>query len=350
MRTDEQESKFLTGKRRTSPVFDAIAKEMREMKFCIYAILFALFLVLIFILFLIKFMYLDSNSLPLDSNLLSTIREGDSPDSNLIPFVQGRDSAFHPGTQFELTTRDPSISPSFTTLIPSPSPSIAGVKCFPEAGSGLFENDKSIKKVVVDVGPHQTPMIPRDLDTGVILVEPNFHVYKELFDKFNDHPRIHLIHAALAGNPPRFSKFNIVSMDSAGSQSSSLAKPTSEEALPIKNVQITPTLPLSAVIAMIPESKFIELIKTDMQGFDLMGVRSAVECLHRVKQLKSEVWADGFNSYVGVENSLTEFKKTMESVGFDFKDCENGWTDTKHSMKELDCHWENPKLTAPNIV
>ena len=59
------------------------------------------------------------------------------------------------------------------------------MKCVPEKGSGLFEFDESIKKVWVDVGPHQTPIIPKEDDTGLILVEPNFHVYRELFDKFN---------------------------------------------------------------------------------------------------------------------------------------------------------------------
>merc|ERR1740129_2683832 len=124
-------------------------------------------------------------------------------------------------------------------------------------------------------------------------------------------------------------------MDSVGSQSSSLARPTSEKALPVKNMQITPTLPLS---------KIIESIKTDMQGFDLTGVRSALECLYRVKELKSEVWSDGFNSYVGVENSLSEFKKTMKAVDWNFIDCEKGWTDEANSQKELDCHWENPRF------
>merc|ERR1719316_823182 len=95
---------------------------------------------------------------------------------------------------------------------------------------------------------------------------------------------------------------------------------------------------LKELLDAIPEGKTITWLKTDMQGYDFTGIKSAGEAIKRVKKISSEVYKDGFPSYKGVHNELNkDWMPYMTKMGFKNTLCGDVFVKEKEGYHELDC-------------
>ena len=145
-----------------------------------------------------------------------------------------------------------------------------------------------ITKLWINVGSHVDPPMPPDAETAVLAIEPVLKTAAAI----EPHPNLYVVTAAIS-DTPSFAKFTIFNRG----MSSSLAEPVDPNIYwALKDggyppFSIVPVLTLDHLIASIPDSIRIELVKTDMQSFDLRAAKSAsLESLARVEKYQAEVY------------------------------------------------------------
>jgi len=101
---------------------------------------------------------------------------------------------------------------------------------------------------------------------------------------------------------------------------------------------------LKELLEAIPEQIPINFLKTDMQGHDLVAIKSAGNAIKRVSAVKSEVHKGNGTSYDGPDNSAESFGKYMKEMGF----LEIGKTCEMHTFKkkEADCYFVRPPQSS----
>ena len=157
--------------------------------------------------------------------------------------------------------------------------------------------------------------------------------------KIVKHERLYVITCAIADT----NRFQMMNLYNAGGLSSSLAKlnnegvwykkytdvdprkgfsarknPDFQEANKIYQPvrQIVPVYSLKTLLDAIPQRIQILELHTDMQGFDLIAVKSAERSIRRIPKLQTEVNINE-NAYQGVNNSFEEhWKPYMTSIGY----------------------------------
>merc|ERR1712060_570154 len=74
---------------------------------------------------------------------------------------------------------------------------------------------------------------------------------------------------------------------------------------------------METLIRSIPPNIDILHLKTDMQGFDFLAVKSAGKALCRIPTLVTELYVNGHAPYEGVENDLElQWKPYMAKMGY----------------------------------
>jgi hypothetical protein len=183
--------------------------------------------------------------------------------------------------------------------------------------AGLITVPKFVKKLMINIGSWKDPPISSDPDTYTIAIEPQLKTAM----KIADHPRLFIVTAAVSNVE------GLAFMHAYGSwgESSSLTPANKSEpwgydwAVAPQGYpafQYVPVLSLRTILESIPESVEITQLKTDMQGQDFAAISHAGKSLRRVQSVLSEVYCNGFQTYEGVKNDLSDFQAFMPTVGF----------------------------------
>lgn len=193
-----------------------------------------------------------------------------------------------------------------------------------------------VRSVWINVGPHKSPIIPPE-GFGLVLVEPNYGIYKKLVERFDGDKDKIIINAAIS-NDVGVARFGVMG---PGGQSGSLSKPKDPTRKWAKEVDrfFVPVLTLRHILDMIPANITIEFLKTDMQGHDLNAIKSAGESLKRVRKSLHEVSADGKETYADTDNFKSSWFEYMEKMKFDNEWCKKNFKDK--NLLELDCQFIN---------
>jgi len=119
----------------------------------------------------------------------------------------------------------------------------------------------------------------------------------------------------------RFRRMGLDSME----ESSSLSDPTATQNWNSADagVEYTPVTTMAIILDSIPLNIQVAEILTDVQGYDLMCVKSAGDRIKRTPKLQSEVTvAGGKELYKGTANRLdTDWTPYMKSMGFKVLQC-----------------------------
>jgi len=84
---------------------------------------------------------------------------------------------------------------------------------------------------------------------------------------------------------------------------------------------MVPTLSMKQLLEAIPDDITIDYMKTDMQGWDLVSLKSAGTVLRRVKTLMCETYQPGYIAYDNCpDNMIESYKQYMPTVGFKLTD------------------------------
>ena len=191
-----------------------------------------------------------------------------------------------------------------------------------------------IKAVIINIGCNMDPpMPPTNESIAVIAVEPVLGTANMIAK----HPRLFVITCAIADYP----RFQTLHLYNIGGKSSSLSELTDKRVWYKKftNVnpylkkrdeeykaarkqfqpvmQIVPVMPLHMLLQAIPLHVEIQLLITDMQGYDFVAIQSAGTSLLRVPYLRTEVHLSDNHAYVNVTNDLERhWKPHMKEMGY----------------------------------
>ena len=184
---------------------------------------------------------------------------------------------------------------------------------FPEAGQ-KFRIPSGKKTVEINIGANKSPIKATNSEVFLILVEPSRSIAPELKKK---DPCATVLQVAISNFTGTAVFHNYATNSQA---SSSLSEPVlKNKHLPqykgeiVYNVSV---YTLKELLQAIPEELHISFLKTDMQGYDLVAIKSAGKALRRVHRVFSEIFADGKPRYKGVDNSYTSFTQYMREIGF----------------------------------
>lgn len=162
------------------------------------------------------------------------------------------------------------------------------------------------KSITLDIGTNSNPILPLKSAgpcSKVLAFEP---IVPETIPK---HPQLVVIPAAVS-NENSLSTMNVYNV---GGVSSSLGKVNKDAAWNSNEnrgePKVVPVLTMLDVLTAIPQDITIDMIDTDMQGFDFTAISSAMEEIKArgVKYLKTEVYMNNINyGYQGAKNDLCE--------------------------------------------
>lgn len=199
-----------------------------------------------------------------------------------------------------------------------------------------IELPDSCSKVMINVGTNKSPIDEAE-DSCRILIDPLPSITDDLQKRFDGDDKVKVYQTAISD----FSGTAPFHVYQDGGDASSLSPPKA-----VHNGWFTgnndkgtievPVNTMKDLIDAIPKDKEISILKTDMQGNDLKGIKSAGDSLDRVQQVMSETYATGYTPYRGgQENQIQNWKGIMQAFGFGKADC------TKHSgnSQERDCTW-----------
>lgn len=175
----------------------------------------------------------------------------------------------------------------------------------PKKGPTL-EFPPGTKSITLNIGTNSDPILPLKSAgpcSKVLAFEP---IVPETIPK---HPQLMVIPAAVS-NENSLSTMHVYNV---GGVSSSLGKVNKDGAWNSNEnrgePKVVPVVTMKDVIAAIPKDIVIDMIDTDMQGFDFTAVSSAIEEIKArgVKYLKTEVHMNNVNyGYQGAKNDLCE--------------------------------------------
>jgi FkbM family methyltransferase len=175
--------------------------------------------------------------------------------------------------------------------------------------------------VMVNVGPNKSP-IRGDPGAFVILIDPLPEVTRFLQQKHASATTV--VYQAAISNFTGHAEFHVYNGEGV---SSSLAV---HPGWSRKTLQV-PVHTLRELLDAIPPGMPITMLQTDMQGNDLTAIKSAGPAIGRVHEIISEVYQDGYSTYAGVQNELSNWLPYMQKVGFEKQSCKPAF------HKELDC-------------
>jgi hypothetical protein len=136
--------------------------------------------------------------------------------------------------------------------------------------------------------------------------------------KIPPHPALHVIHAAVSD----VGGLSVMNLYNKNGLSSSLSKASYQAKWNRKsNIQIVPTIAFRTVLESL-EHYDIQMIMTDMQGYDFKAVSSVGNYLAQVgvKRLVTEVYRNNVSTYKGAHNDLCrDWLPHMTSIGYVFE-------------------------------
>lgn len=185
-----------------------------------------------------------------------------------------------------------------------------------------FELDlpNSTRGVILHVGTHLDPVEPPTDNESIIVLA--FEPILNTAARIPVVPRRFVIQAAIAEGPSRLQTMYIYDTTSdypaaASSLSKAHTQLDSFGWARLSSRQIVPVVSLRLVLESIPGHLDVLFLLTDMQSYDLQGLRSAGKLIRRVHWIVSEVQINGFQHYRGVSNDLQlDWMPFMESNGF----------------------------------
>jgi len=207
--------------------------------------------------------------------------------------------------------------------------------------SGKIDVGPGASRLWIDVGPNFSPLNPEGKDADqvmLVLIDPLEEVIRHLKHRFKNSPRTVVMQAAVANynGVAQFHQYNV-----AGA-SSSLAKPAHNASWNrsfASGQSVVPVVTLKDVLNSLPIERLggsVELLKTDMQGYDFAAIQSAGELLRKVRTVTAEVYQDGFTSYNKVKNERrADWIPYMKKMGFEETECKAA------DEGEMDCTFSN---------
>jgi len=185
---------------------------------------------------------------------------------------------------------------------------------------GRFIFPEAVTRVWVDVGAHHLETFHDALlstpNLAVIAIEPLAECW-QTWPRQN--PRLIGIPAAIALERGVMD-FHVNAADVTSSLAESDPRSSVAELTRTVEVRKVPVLRLEDVLALVPAHIPIESLKTDVQGLDLQGLKSAGEQLRRVGVVKAEVINEAIYKELGEGEPGTEeeFVTYMAKMGFRF--------------------------------
>lgn len=195
---------------------------------------------------------------------------------------------------------------------------------FPDVGNSAplqqLDFPKDVKTVWINIGTHETPVMPPEDDPSVVVI--GYEPILKTATKIPEHPRLFIIVAAVDGSDrTHMQTMKVYNKGASSTLAPTLADPNAEWALP-SNLgdrppsAFVPVHPMSLILDSIPENLQIDFLKTDMQGYDFAAIKSAGRKLQRVRRIISEC-TNKFSYYIGNENDcLVHFKPYLTSLGY----------------------------------
>jgi len=193
---------------------------------------------------------------------------------------------------------------------------------------GVLPIPETKTKVWIDIGTNINPIVAPSGDVYMILVDPIPKLVMNNEKAFPNPMDVAVVWSAIS-NTTGTAIFNVYNKNG---KSSSLASAASYKASDVIEV---PVHTLEELLNTIPTDLEIELLKTDMQGFDLVGLKSAGGSLTRVKMITSEFLdRKGIKDYItAVDNSMTAAAHYFKALGF-----------SQLSCGKLDCQYQNVRV------
>jgi len=183
----------------------------------------------------------------------------------------------------------------------------------------FFDFPPSVKSVVINIGSNLDPIMPNK-EMGPcaqgIAVEP----IVGCLIPAQKHPQLNIIRAAVSSEPAVMS-MRTYNQDG---QSSSLSKPAfkaswnTDEKRNDGELVLVPVITLTSILNAMPDTVKIELLVTDMQGFDFPAVSAAGKLLtEKVTHIITEVFTDDVQAYMDQENDLCrDWIPRMTELGY----------------------------------
>jgi FkbM family methyltransferase len=170
-----------------------------------------------------------------------------------------------------------------------PQPTLSGRMAVRDRLSDIRQRITSDQPVIIDAGANVGSMTARfvsDYPRATIhAFEPNPEIAEQLAQRFAQHPQVHIYQKAL-GAENREIAFNVLKRHS----SSSILAPT------LKNHQYHPgemetkqqiTVPMVRLDSVITDE--VDLLKLDLQGYELEALKGCGEWIEHIKMITSEV-------------------------------------------------------------
>lgn len=195
--------------------------------------------------------------------------------------------------------------------------------------SALFDVPSETQRAIVQLGVNYQPLGPFDANTLHVYVDASPKVVKALRQLALAKQRnVVVLHAAIA-NRTGTTTFH----DNKESTGAGLIKPTASVRWKngFTNSYEVPVMPMSAVAATLPAHFPIEILKTNIEGFDLTALQTlGREYIGRVRLLLSEIDITGLDvygvqaGYGQISNEIHHFEEYLNTVGFNFLACVAG--------------------------
>lgn len=193
-----------------------------------------------------------------------------------------------------------------------------------DAGSHKLPSDipipDGIAKVYVQLGANYNPVVPPTNDTFVILIDASPAVAFALRLRFKNTANVYVIWSAIANQSGSVRFFDNLNTHGAG-----LALPVKEEwkHSVVRSVEV-PVHPLNDVLELIPERLPIVFLKVNIEGYDLIALKTAGSHLERVGMIQIEADLNTKLYDVDEPNHLEDFQGYLMPLGFQQITCVEG--------------------------
>ena len=198
---------------------------------------------------------------------------------------------------------------------------LAQVAQRPDQTFEIFESFKfdGIRRVWIQLGANYNPIVPPDKYTLVVLVDASPKVVVHLKKRFLHNKLVRVIHTAISNRSG-----TIDFHDNENSEASSLLRPSESVAWSGKyrTVFKLPTMRLEDLLRAIPVHLTIELLQTNIEGFDLLALKTSGQALQRVQLIISEMDVNGYLLYgAGIQNQVRDFEQFLPAQNFEMVAC-----------------------------
>jgi FkbM family methyltransferase len=171
-------------------------------------------------------------------------------------------------------------------------------------------------KVWIDVGTNVDPIVAPNKNVYMILIEPQPRLAAWNEEAFPDPGQVACVWSAISETQGTVT-LNVYEEYGKASSLSTVQDPARYKKA---NSLAVPSHSLKDVLHMVPKHIEIEMLKTDVQGFDFMALKSAGDELKRVKLITSELTGMrkdlDYNEYKNVQNDWQSVSKYLEGLGF----------------------------------